>query len=74
MMSYEITLTRGGPLMVSTVLNMHHFGKQYTFKVPYSSAPVKPLVYTRILYTKVAIRPALGKQITVFTTKHPTNK
>ena len=41
----------GRPLMVSTVLNMHHFGKQYTIKVPYSSAPVNQLVHTRILKT-----------------------
>jgi len=57
--------------MVSTVSSMHHFGKQYTIKVPYSSALVKQLVYTRILYTKVAIRVTMGRQITVFTIKHP---
>ena len=57
--------------MVSTILNMHHFGKQYTIKVPYSSALDKHLVYTRILYTKVAIGAPMGKQITVFTIVHP---
>ena len=71
LMSNEITLTLGGPLMVSTVLNMHQSWKKYTIKAPYSSALVKPLVYTQILYTIVAIRATMGKQITVFTIKHP---